>query len=1364
MQSENYKIMAEKTLEERLSELYEKIDHRDQFFDKDLKTLIDGIRDAREHGGSSDYTELDNKPAINGVQLSGDKTPAQLGLATANQVEVVSNKVDKLPSGYYYGKFNSVEDLPEATEKGYAYVASSDPTVFYTYLVSGAGAEWVDSGNKMVNTVDITTPKTAETELSKGEKYFASANINDRPADVVIETGVVRSLGYRVLSPNLSFAEQVNSANTIYEIKDSFDLDGGSVTIPAGSTLKFNGGSLRNGTINFDGTLIDAEKYHIFHDNLSFSGELKSSLKVEWFGAKGGTKAVDGSTLIDTLPDSTNAIQRAFTAAEQTGIKRVIFDHTAYKISNTISVPSGHFYIGTDSTVDTAYPEWAYYEKAIIHLTAKVPAFEFQAMQSMLIENIAIEGHVDIFNDIANGDNMCGFYSPTSNCSSNTIKNCTVRCCTYGIHIKMTGNKGFTLNNFYNLGLTANVVGLCIDGDTDGSVYPWYNHNKFEKCKFSKNRNVGCLIKGGRSLQTFVITNCLFEGNGTLLKSDDVADVANFTSLGTSGIYVDASGEIEVTSCYFEGNRTTDATLLLKDLSSKEANIVTRRAILHLSNNLFAFAYQIVSLIQFGGVISTYNQFFYSAQARGEDSFVTIWDIANYGGHIVLNINERDVKTSNVYKLSKFFNPTSLQNSLVTSNIQINVPGFTPIIKPKTACPSTSTLYLDTNGSEYNTGLMPIEPIKTIESDGYGTRFDRCRELNIVLKSDMDGSAITHGYVADLVKFSSYDNSVKQKVTVSSRIIHSTSTSKFVFSNLIFDISLPNGNYFGIFAEDAQFKNCEFRFSTASWLFGCNKNLIFENCSFTNNSGSTSNVIIYPYSGLTNTVQFKNCTNDNLLKVADKFHIQNVNVNKKNYTGIGYKDDYPLFWREFGLSNLDGSRYNTKRIVDVNPTSAPSISDITPLFNESGVKIYKVVREINLKGGTLNFSAQGIILDLSDGGKFTNGTVNLNYTRVLPDGLRMDNYFSAYSGNFAPGQIITDGSVMKVLRSTNQSSWESLNTTKGTTRPTNPPIGHPHFDTTLGKPIYWNGSAWIDGNGDYIVDNSGTLQNRLALTSPVKGQQFKLTGGANDVYLIYGDYGWLKAADGTPWSDDTGTLNAMYDKYNYTLLTEEPSNWATAYNTYYKIVDNVYTKLTTLETWAEDTYYKKDENVNKGIQVKLTDTDAELLNKVVKWNGTKYINIVDNVALKAGTPTITFTTENNTTTATITSTSSGKLYYTKNGNDPTSSSTEYSSAITLADGDQVKAICVRDHIDNSAIGFVKVATPVITFSSAGILTITCDTPDVKIYYTIDGSEPSTSSTEYDSSTSVTIAKNVTVKAFAVLIGRVNSEIASEKRS
>ena len=38
------------------------------------------IPDIPESGGTKDYTELDNKPKINGVELNGDLTPAELGL------------------------------------------------------------------------------------------------------------------------------------------------------------------------------------------------------------------------------------------------------------------------------------------------------------------------------------------------------------------------------------------------------------------------------------------------------------------------------------------------------------------------------------------------------------------------------------------------------------------------------------------------------------------------------------------------------------------------------------------------------------------------------------------------------------------------------------------------------------------------------------------------------------------------------------------------------------------------------------------------------------------------------------------------------------------------------------------------------------------------------------------------------------------------------------------------------------------------------------------------------------------------------------------------------------------------------------
>ena len=75
----------------------------------------------------------------------------------------------------------------------------------------------------------------------------------------------------------------------------------------------------------------------------------------------------------------------------------------------------------------------------------------------------------------------------------------------------------------------------------------------------------------------------------------------------------------------------------------------------------------------------------------------------------------------------------------------------------------------------------------------------------------------------------------------------------------------------------------------------------------------------------------------------------------------------------------------------------------------------------------------------------------------------------------------------------------------------------------------------------------------------------------------------------------------------------------------------------------------------------------------------------------------------------------------------------------------------------------QVATPVISpesgnFTEAQQVTITCETSGATIYYTTDGSTPTTSSTAY--SAPFTVSETTTVKAIAVLNGYTDSEVAT----
>jgi hypothetical protein len=74
-----------------------------------------------------------------------------------------------------------------------------------------------------------------------------------------------------------------------------------------------------------------------------------------------------------------------------------------------------------------------------------------------------------------------------------------------------------------------------------------------------------------------------------------------------------------------------------------------------------------------------------------------------------------------------------------------------------------------------------------------------------------------------------------------------------------------------------------------------------------------------------------------------------------------------------------------------------------------------------------------------------------------------------------------------------------------------------------------------------------------------------------------------------------------------------------------------------------------------------------------------------------------------------------------------------------------------------------VATPLIhpsggTFTKTASVQLTCDTAGATIYYTLDGTDPTTSSTRY--TTYFTIANSATVKAKAFASGYSPSAIAT----
>ena len=96
--------------------------------------------------------------------------------------------------------------------------------------------------------------------------------------------------GYKILRKNIQdgknilIQEMINDPNTVYEIRYDFDLDKKTINIPAGCIIFFNGGLIKNGTVNANYCYFRYLEYKCFDNIIIKNRILNKSLSAVAFG------------------------------------------------------------------------------------------------------------------------------------------------------------------------------------------------------------------------------------------------------------------------------------------------------------------------------------------------------------------------------------------------------------------------------------------------------------------------------------------------------------------------------------------------------------------------------------------------------------------------------------------------------------------------------------------------------------------------------------------------------------------------------------------------------------------------------------------------------------------------------------------------------------------------------------------------------------------------------------------------------------------------------------------------------------------------------------------------------------------------
>lgn len=238
-------------------------------------------------------------------------------------------------------------------------VVSSAPTSdgYISFIING-----VESHVDVVASSDTTTDKVAEKIVAKLSETMTEYEVSKDASTI----SLTRKFGGEVSTPssfsavstgascsiadstkkelrNIITPIMMNQPNTIYEIRYDFDLNGETIEMQEGCTLKFEGGVLRNGNIRGNTTFISSQKVMIFTKDIIINGTWSNHISYPcWFGAIG-----------DGVVDDTNSLVNCITFGKSIELS----PRAIYKTRNRCFILGNQSIIGNNATIVSTWDE-----------------------------------------------------------------------------------------------------------------------------------------------------------------------------------------------------------------------------------------------------------------------------------------------------------------------------------------------------------------------------------------------------------------------------------------------------------------------------------------------------------------------------------------------------------------------------------------------------------------------------------------------------------------------------------------------------------------------------------------------------------------------------------------------------------------------------------------------------------------------------------------------------------------------------------------------------------------------------------------------------------------------------------------------